>query len=119
MKKSFDFNISYTANGQQFTADRLKSDHFEIVLTEKEEVLKATLYPKCDISNIKIAMTCTHLYTPESKIFVNGYQSWTDTKEFTVKENLKNIYKVPRFLVNKFAFFALYVPIKIDFFPLT
>ena len=89
MKKHFDFNITYCVDGQSYTVDRLKCDHFELVITEKEEVMKVVLYPKCEISNINISMSCTHLYTPESKIFVNGYQSWTESREFAIDEKLQ------------------------------
>ncbi len=88
MKKNFEFNITYSVEGKTYTIDRLKCDHFEIVLNEKEEVLKAIIYPKCALSNIDFSMSCTHLYTPESKIFVNGYQSWTDSREFAIDEKL-------------------------------
>ncbi len=98
MKKTFDFNITYTADGMTYTIDRLKCDHFEIVLSEKEEVLKAVIYPKCKLSNLDISMTCTHLYTPESKIFVNGYQSWTDTREFAIDEKLPRLSKMGHLL---------------------
>jgi len=91
MKKNFDFTINYMVDGLNYTIDRLKCDHFEIVLTEKEEVLKAIIYPKCTLQKLDISMTCTHLYTPESKIFVNGYQSWTDSREFTPDEKLQRL----------------------------
>ena len=89
MKKNFDFSITYSADGLTHSINRLKCDHFEIVITEKEEVMKATLYPKCEISNLEISMSCTHLYTPDSKIFVNGYQSWTNTREFFMDEKME------------------------------
>ena len=88
MKKNFEFDISYSVDGVNYTADRLKCDHFEIVLTEKEELLKAIIYPKCTISNLEISIICTHLYAPDSKIFVNGYQSWSATREFSIDEKL-------------------------------
>ncbi len=36
--------------------------------------------------------------------FLNGYQSWTDTKEFIYKEHEKNVKKLPKFLINMFSF---------------
>ena len=41
MKKNFDFSITYIADGSTYTVNRLKCDHFEIVITEKEEVMRA------------------------------------------------------------------------------
>ena len=36
--------------------------------------------------------------------FMNGYQSWTDTKEFYISEREKNVSRLPKFLINSFAF---------------
>ena len=43
-------------------------------------------------------------FDKESRFFLNGYQSWTDTKEFLFSEKEKNIYKLPKMLVNMFSF---------------
>ena len=43
-------------------------------------------------------------FDKESSFFLNGYQSWTDTKEFYFKEKEKNVNKLPRFLIDMFAF---------------
>ncbi len=36
--------------------------------------------------------------------FLNGYQSWTDTKETYLSEKERNVKKLPRFLVDMFSF---------------
>ena len=35
--------------------------------------------------------------------FLNGYQSWTDTKEFNLRKRLRNIKKSPHLIVHQFA----------------
>ena len=35
--------------------------------------------------------------------FLNGYQSWTDTKEFALRTRLRNIHKSPHLVVKKFG----------------
>ena len=104
MKKNFEFNIKYSVDGTSYTVDRLKCDHFEIVITEKEEVMKAVIYPKCDLSNIDISMSCTHLYTPESKIFVNGYQSWTESREYSIDEKMPRCGIIGKLIPNMTAY---------------
>ena len=39
----------------------------------------------------------------EDVYFLNGYQSWTDTKEFSLKDKLKNIKHAPSIIVKKFV----------------
>ncbi len=42
-------------------------------------------------------------YAKHEGIFVNGYQSWTDTRVFRAGESLKDITKLPRMLVDMFS----------------
>ena len=35
--------------------------------------------------------------------FLNGYQSWTDTKEYKLRERLRNIKKSPHIISHMFA----------------
>lgn len=39
----------------------------------------------------------------DGTVFLNGYQSWTDTKEFTLSEKEKDATRLPSFLRKKFA----------------
>ena len=40
-------------------------------------------------------------FTEKSKIMVNGYQSWTDTREFDVNDKLPNIGRLTRLFGGK------------------
>ncbi len=86
--KTFKYRIIYTANGIKHETDSLSNEHFDIVTSVKEEIFKAVIYPKTEISNLHVYFEATHLFTPQTRIFVNGYQSWTDSKEFSINEKL-------------------------------
>ena len=86
--KEFKCHITYTVDGTNYDTRELSNEHYDIVFSQKEEVTKAVLYPKTTITNLKAVFETVHLCTPQAKIFVNGYQSWTDSKEFTVKEKM-------------------------------
>ena len=36
-------------------------------------------------------------------VFLNGYQSWTDSREFYLSEKEKNVTRLPSFLLKSFA----------------
>ncbi|WP_162849686.1 glycoside hydrolase family 36 protein [Anaeroplasma bactoclasticum] len=95
--------LAYTIKGVLFQTEK-SDDAVEINVATKQNRTTVILKAKKEIKIESIELTEPYAYNPNDLVFVNGYQSWTDTKEFTVKENLKNIYKVPKFLVNKFAF---------------
>ena len=91
MKKNFEFTTTYCVGGMFYTFKGLKSDHFEITMSEREEIFKVLFTPKTTLSHLEIVMECTHLYSSQTRIFPNGYQSWTDTREFTPDEKLPRI----------------------------
>ena len=95
--------LTYSIKGVLFQTD-VSNEVVEINVVTKQNRTTVVLRAKKDIKIESAEILEPYTYDPEDLIFVNGYQSWTDTKEFTVKENLKNIYKVPKFLVNMFAF---------------
>lgn len=95
--------LTYSIKGLLFSTD-VSNDAVDINVVTNHNRTTIVLKAHKDIKIESAEIVETYNYQMDDLIFVNGYQSWTDTKEFTVKENLKNIYKVPRFLVNKFAF---------------
>ncbi|MCD8286764.1 MAG: alpha-galactosidase [Clostridia bacterium] len=62
-----------------------------------------TVSAKEPVTLLSAAISIPHAYEKDERIFVNGYQSWTDTREFTAGESLKDITKLPKFLVNMFS----------------
>ena len=95
--------LTYSIKGVLFQTD-VSNEVVEINVVTKQNRTTVVLKAKKDIKIESAEILEPYTYNTEDLIFVNGYQSWTDTKEFTVKENLKNIYKMPKFLVNMFAF---------------
>ena len=95
--------LEYSIKGVLFTTET-GDEAVEILSEIKKNRHVVTLRAHKEIKIESATLVEPYEYKADDLIFVNGYQSWTDTKEFTVKENLKNIYKVPRFLVNMFAF---------------
>ena len=97
------FTIRYTLSGKSRSATE-SNDDFELITKDENNRHTVTLCAKKEI--------CLSLFTesfpfsPDKNdlYFLNGYQSWTDTKEFTPSERERNVNKLPRSLVKKFAF---------------
>ena len=43
-------------------------------------------------------------FQPDDRLFLNGYQSWTDSREHTVSDRLRDLSRVPRPVEKKFSF---------------
>ena len=97
------FTISYSVSGKRKSATKSNED-FELLTKEENNRRTVTLRA--------IKETCLSLFTQsfpffpdkDDLYFLNGYQSWTDTKEFTPAENERSLNKLPRFLVKAFSF---------------
>jgi len=53
--------------------------------------LQLYLHPKRELSIRKFELELEWAYQQEDKLFCNGYQSWTDSKEFRIWEKMENI----------------------------
>ena len=79
--------IKYLKNGQQFAIDESNAD---VILEEKKVgqrttiVLTAQEEVELDQAELFIPFTLNN----EDLYFLNGYQSWTDTKEFKLSKVL-------------------------------
>lgn len=85
-----DFKINYSVLGVSKTATSSNED-FHLNFDESENGLKITLVPKVEISNISFMLTKSYNYSKDSRFMANGFQSWTDTKEFTKNEKMPSL----------------------------
>ena len=85
-------HITKTSNSDVVISENRDGNHTIVKLTANEAIVlqKADVSYPCHI-NFK------DLY------FLNGYQSWTDTKEYRLKERLRNIKKSPHIISHMFA----------------
>ncbi|MCD8107208.1 MAG: alpha-galactosidase [Oscillospiraceae bacterium] len=97
-----DFELIYSLNGERHTVS--STDENVEIKADSGKRTTVTVTAKVPITLLSATITMPYSYRKNEPIFVNGYQSWTDTKEFLAGESLKDIRKLPKFLVNAFAF---------------
>ena len=94
--------LIYSKNGFLYSTCVTNAD-VEIIETTIDRRKTVIAKAKVPIS-LEKASHMPHGSLDENGIFfLNGYQSWTDTKETLMTEIEKNIYRSPGFIVNKFA----------------
>lgn len=74
---------------------RADADGIELTLTPKGEAVLGTVSARYAFS-----------FSPEDRLFLNGYQSWTDSYEHTVNERTRALGLLPRLLDGRFGFSA-------------
>lgn len=97
------FTIKYAASGKLKCSSQSNAD-FEIHAREESNRHTVTLRAKKDICLMFFEQHYPFTPNKDDLYFVNGYQSWTDTKEFTAAERERDVMKLPSFLINSFAF---------------
>lgn len=98
-----EFSLTYLLNNITHTID--KSDE-NVIINKKinKNSIFISIIPKCKIIIKNAIIEKDYKFNKDDKIFVNGYQSWTETKEFSIKESLRNINHLPKFILNKYSF---------------
>ena len=82
----------------------LECDELSAKLISDGERLTLRISPKQEIMFEKIKITASLPVTEDDRIFVNGYQSWTDSREYHIGEKMRGIGHIPPPLVDKYNF---------------
>lgn len=80
--------INYTCDGRSFTAEKPDTEHFTITVKKTPETVRLILKTKKPVSFERFAAQFDRRYDGADRIFVNGYQSWTDSREYFVTEKM-------------------------------
>ena len=84
---------SVTESNQHLTIAETRSDHrCTVTITAKTNI---TLKYAGSKTNVRVGK--------KDRFFLNGYQSWTDSKESVLSESENNIYRLPRSIINRFS----------------
>ena len=98
-------NLIYSVFGTQVVT---RTSDSSVVIEEKRSKNRRTVTVTAfrDIELIDADMSLKKYFDPEDLIMANGYQSWTETKEFMAGEYLNDLSKRPKKVVEKYKFKA-------------
>lgn len=86
----YTYHFTYKVNGILKTANADNED-FSFDIKRDENSLKVVLMPKKPVSILKFFVQQEYTFDREDTFFANGFQSWTDTKEFYKNEKMPNL----------------------------
>lgn len=97
--------IEYKCGGKVFGTSM--SDE-NLMIIEKSSGRRKTVLIKAnaDLELLQAIEDVVFKVLPDDRIFANGYQSWTETREFKLNEKLNNLNRLPKKLVERYAFKA-------------
>ena len=81
MLKNYVFSLEYKINGILRKSEGLDNEDYSITI-EDNGYLKYILHPKKELEMINAYLSGGFEYAENARVFVNGYQSWTTTREY-------------------------------------
>ncbi len=91
----YRFYFIYTLEGRVKRATEPNAD-FDFTFTENKNGIRAVLKPKRPITVNKFYIERDYKFKDGAKFFANGFQSWTDTKEFVKTDKMDGIGRIGR-----------------------
>ncbi len=97
-------------------SDRIVTEDFDAQLIIDGGRVRLDVQPKCDeeyyegvrlirpMSFDTLAITARTKVCESDRVFVNGYQSWTDSREYEPHEKMTGIDHIPKAIVKKYNF---------------
>lgn len=98
---NISFKLKYEAGGKQFTADSVYNRHFTLNVKNADNRLCVSINPKTEIKITEFTVKYPYHFKADDRIYVNGYQSWTDSYEYAPNGQMQELSKLTEFLVTK------------------
>lgn len=80
---NYGFSFIYKAGGEVKKTDLPDNVDFSVEAETENKLTTLTLRPKREIEFIKFEMTMPYKFNSSQRIFTNGYQSWTVSREYS------------------------------------
>ena len=97
-------SIRYIADGTEKYSNKRENDDFKITVSRREERVRITLRAKRPVTLLGCSFDKPFRYSRTDRIYLNGYQSWTDSREYSCTEHLHNMNHVPESLKDMYHF---------------
>lgn len=96
--------IKYKIGNLIKESNTLETSDYKIEKVIDENNTKLTIYPKKELTLLEAFIDIEHKYSKKECIYLNGYQSWTDTREFEIYEKINTLERLPLKVVNMYHF---------------
>ena len=81
-----EIKINYKIGEKKFSSNSKENEHFKIETAFEKSHFLAKLYPKTTLEITYLGISFDYYFNYTNRIFSNGFQSWTDSKEYLPDE---------------------------------
>ncbi len=96
--------IKYKVENLIKESNSLENEDYRIEKIIEGNNTRLVIIPKKELTLIHAFIDIEHKYSKKECIYLNGYQSWTDTREFEINEKLNTLTRLPNKIVNSYHF---------------
>lgn len=82
------FNFIYRTENEAKQTTEINNEDFSVAVNDSDGIISLVLKPNKKISFDKFEMTFDRQYKNTNRIFPNGYQSWTVSREYAPKDKM-------------------------------
>ncbi len=105
MNRPTDFTAEIRTGGKTYiVVDNYSCEVFSARLKKSKERITLEIEPFNEMMFDSICIRSTLVTDYEDKLFFNGYQSWTDSREFDSDDKMRGLNGIPRSQVRKYNF---------------
>ncbi|TVP86895.1 MAG: alpha-galactosidase [Acholeplasmataceae bacterium] len=99
------FTLTYVIGNEKLTTQE-SNHHVTITRTTSSwqhgQRLTVTIKPEQSLTLVSAVMEEPLVFDNDTVFMLNGYQSWTETREFTTKDRMRGLDHLPRWLLHKY-----------------
>ncbi|MBU3110130.1 glycoside hydrolase family 36 protein [Clostridium lacusfryxellense] len=111
MFENMEINFSYYIDKKKISVtfnDNFSNDDFKAIVNFEKfnsyKKIKVSIVPNRELVIEKLCISTNYSFKEHDMVFVNGYQSWTDSREFFIDEKLSTISKLATPIIKKYQF---------------
>ena len=101
--------FSYKVNGKIYTVstvDSVENRRTALILDKDGDIFTARIRSNTPIEIIRLSAEFRYDFPADAKIFLNGYQSWTDSREYDINGRMRGTDQIPAAVLEKYALAA-------------
>jgi alpha-galactosidase len=109
MLKLNNVKFAYRVNGKGYivtTAESIGNKRISVDIRESGDTFSASVRSKSEIEIVKLSAEFQYVFREPDRIFLNGYQSWTDSYECDIHGRVRGIDLIPAPILEKYALSA-------------
>ncbi len=109
MLKLNNVKFAYRVNGKGYsvtTAESIGNNRISLDIREAGDIFNASLHTKSEIEIVKLSAEFECQFKESDSVFLNGYQSWTDSYENDIHAKFRGIDLIPSPINDKYGLSA-------------